>query len=45
MDVNWDGAPDDMDRWFGLRAVQCDVGPNKWQNTDLLKLCQPFKKV
>ena len=28
MDVNWDGASDDMDRWTDLRAEQCDVGPS-----------------
>jgi hypothetical protein len=44
MDVNWYGASDGMDRWFDMRVEQCDVGSNKWQNTDLLKLCQPFKK-
>ena len=44
MDVNWDGASEGMDRWFDLRAERCDVGRNKWHNTGLMKLCQPFKK-
>ena len=34
MDVNWDGASDDRDRWFDLWAEQCDAGPNKWQLED-----------
>ena len=29
MDVNWDGALDGMDRWFDMRAEQCDFGLNK----------------
>ena len=44
MDVKCDGASDVMDRWFDMRVEQCDVGPNKSQNTGLMKLCQPFKK-
>ena len=44
MDVNCDGASDGIDRWIDMRVEQCDVGPNKWQNTGLMKLCQPFKK-
>ena len=31
MDVNWDGASDDIDRWIDMRVEQCDVGLNKWQ--------------
>jgi len=29
MDVNWDRASGDRDRWVELRAEQCDVRPNK----------------
>jgi len=28
MDVNWDSASDDTDRWVVLRTEQCDLIPN-----------------
>jgi len=31
MDVNWDRASDDRDRWVDLRAEQFEVRPNKRQ--------------
>jgi len=31
MDVNWDRASDDRERWVDLRAEQCDVRSNKWR--------------
>jgi len=31
MDVKWDRASDDSDRWVDLRAELCDVRPNIWR--------------